>query len=185
MLWLTLVRHAKSDWADDGQADADRPLAPRGQKSAPLMGRYLKALWGRPGSPVEGVPPPDTLLVSTSRRTRETETLFRQAWPLLPDATFLDQLYLAEAHELLPVIAQQPAKARHIMIIGHNDGLADLAQTLNTSTIYPDAASAFAKFPTAAVAIFALDIPNWRAISAKTGTMLDFMTPKRLARLKT
>ena len=37
---LMLLRHAKSAWPD--MADHDRPLAPRGIRAAPEMGRWLR-----------------------------------------------------------------------------------------------------------------------------------------------
>ena len=36
---LMLLRHAKSDWPD--VPDRDRPLAKRGQRGAPVIGRWL------------------------------------------------------------------------------------------------------------------------------------------------
>ncbi len=42
MRTLLLLRHAKSSWDDPGLEDFDRPLAPRGEKAAPLMASYLK-----------------------------------------------------------------------------------------------------------------------------------------------
>ncbi|TIP33615.1 MAG: histidine phosphatase family protein, partial [Mesorhizobium sp.] len=41
MKQLLILRHAKSSWDDPALADFDRPLAPRGLKTAPLMGREL------------------------------------------------------------------------------------------------------------------------------------------------
>ncbi|TIT88310.1 MAG: histidine phosphatase family protein, partial [Mesorhizobium sp.] len=38
---LLVLRHAKSSWDDPKLADFDRPLGPRGLKTAPLMGREL------------------------------------------------------------------------------------------------------------------------------------------------
>jgi phosphohistidine phosphatase len=39
---LTLIRHAKSSWNDIGLDDFDRPLNPRGLRSAPRMGGVLQ-----------------------------------------------------------------------------------------------------------------------------------------------
>src|SRR6218665_523789 len=39
---LVLIRHAKSDWGNPGQADFDRPLNARGKKNAPEMGKRLQ-----------------------------------------------------------------------------------------------------------------------------------------------
>ena len=37
---LMLLRHAKSDWPD--VPDRDRPLAKRGRRDAPVVGRWLR-----------------------------------------------------------------------------------------------------------------------------------------------
>ena len=47
MKQLILVRHAKSSW-DDDTSDVDRPLAGRGERDAPRMGKRLKARHARP-----------------------------------------------------------------------------------------------------------------------------------------
>ena len=41
MLTLSLLRHAKSSWADPGLDDFDRPLSERGENAAPRMGAYM------------------------------------------------------------------------------------------------------------------------------------------------
>jgi phosphohistidine phosphatase len=55
-----VVRHAKSAWPD--VPDHERPLAPRGRRDAPAMGRWLRAAGHVPGQ----------VLYSTARRARET-----------------------------------------------------------------------------------------------------------------
>ncbi|MFC5585479.1 SixA phosphatase family protein [Nitratireductor kimnyeongensis] len=59
---LLLLRHAKSSWDDPSLADIERPLAPRGRRAAPLMGReILRRGWS-----------PDYVLVSPARRAQQT-----------------------------------------------------------------------------------------------------------------
>ena len=58
---LVLLRHAKSDYPDE-VADHDRPLAARGRRDAPLVGRWLARSGYRP----------DAVICSTARRARET-----------------------------------------------------------------------------------------------------------------
>ena len=41
MKQLVLMRHAKSSWDDERLDDHDRPLAPRGHRDAPRMGKRL------------------------------------------------------------------------------------------------------------------------------------------------
>ena len=42
MRTLMLMRHAKSSWDRPDLDDLDRPLALRGQETAPLIARYIK-----------------------------------------------------------------------------------------------------------------------------------------------
>src|SRR4051812_23983857 len=44
MKTLTLLRHAKSGWDDPVARDFDRPLNPKGQRAAAMVGRHIKAL---------------------------------------------------------------------------------------------------------------------------------------------
>src|ERR1700744_695336 len=57
---LVLLRHAKSDWPD--VADHERPLAKRGRRDAPVVGRWLGA---------SGYTP-DAVVCSTALRARQT-----------------------------------------------------------------------------------------------------------------
>src|SRR6476646_10267620 len=59
-LWL--LRHAKSSWEEPELDDRDRPLAPRGERSADRMSDYVRA---------EGIRP-DVVLCSSALRTRQT-----------------------------------------------------------------------------------------------------------------
>ena len=56
---LLLLRHAKSSWDDRSLADRDRPLAPRGERAAPAMARWMAG---------EGLLP-DRVLCSPAVRT--------------------------------------------------------------------------------------------------------------------
>ena len=59
---LLLLRHAKSSWDTPGLADLDRPLAPRGRRTAPLVAQLMaKRRWV-----------PDLVLCSQAERVRET-----------------------------------------------------------------------------------------------------------------
>ena len=67
MLTLTLLRHAKSSWADTTLKDFDRPLNGRGRDAAPLMGALMRR---------EGLRP-DHILCSPAVRARQTLELVR------------------------------------------------------------------------------------------------------------
>ncbi len=65
MKTLILMRHGKSDWAEGGQPDFDRPLAPRGIRAAKQAGRLLDKVGLRP----------DRVLTSADERARRTAEL--------------------------------------------------------------------------------------------------------------
>ncbi len=111
MRQLLLLRHAKSSWDDAKLADFDRPLAPRGLKTAPLMGRELaRRGWL-----------PDLALVSPALRTRDTWRLVAAELPKHVPAEFAEELYEAAPAAILARVRQ--AKATSLIVIGHNPGL--------------------------------------------------------------
>ena len=70
MLTLSLLRHAKSSWADPDLADTERPLAKRGMKAAPLVGAVMKR---------EDLTP-DLVLCSPAVRARAGHRLELSRW---------------------------------------------------------------------------------------------------------
>lgn len=121
---LVLVRHAKSAWPL-GVADADRPLAGRGNREAPLVGKWLH----------EHLTDVDLVLCSTAVRARETWSLAADALDQRPKVRHEDQLYAASAAELLAVARTLPKQAHTVIMIGHNPGLEDFVQLLSGTAV--------------------------------------------------
>ncbi len=176
MLTLSLLRHAKSSWDRPGLDDFDRPLAKRGQTAAPQVGAALAAM---------GVNP-DLILCSTAARARETLDLVlpKLASPP-PEVKFDETLYMAAPSDLLACIhnVESPLNGRpmrHVMVVGHNPGLEELAMMLVGSGAEDDVAAIAEKFPTAAVAIIAFDTEDWSLIEGGRGRLEHFLTPSRL-----
>lgn len=164
---LMLLRHAKSDWPD-GIADLERPLSPRGRDAAPRVGAYLAA---------EGLVP-DRTLVSPARRTRETFDLVSSRMPALRSVSSEPRIYDASAARLLSVVREQPKEVHLLLVIGHNPGLADLAESL----IVGGAAAAMSrmgeKFPTGALAVIDLPVDAWSEVAPAIGRLDRFITPR-------
>jgi phosphohistidine phosphatase len=165
---LMLLRHAKSDWSLPGQSDHDRDLAPRGRKAAPLMGRYL----------AEHGMVPDQVIVSTAKRTRETWRLVAGMLPKQPRVDFEDRIYEASPRDILAAIADTPASARSLLVVGHNPGFQDTANLLVESGDQRLRDSLADKFPTGALAVIDLDIDDWAAIRPGIGRLENFVTPR-------
>ena len=170
---LLLLRHAKSDRSGKSD-DHERPLAPRGEKSAPQMGAYMR---------VKGYQPV-LVLCSTAARTKETLELILSALESEPETHFDRALYLAEWPELMAEIRNVPADATPLLVVGHNPGLEQLAIALalkaQTAAERARMQSLANKFPTAALAVLDFDIPAWSDLRPGTGRLIDYVRPKDL-----
>ena len=161
---LILLRHAKSAWPD--VPDQDRPLAKRGQRDAPVIGRWLRDHGYQP----------DTVICSAARRTRQTWELVARELGGSPSVTFEPRAYAANAMTLLYLVRELPAASRAALLVGHNPGIAELATSL---ALPPDHDDAPIRFPTAAVAI--LDVPgDWAGLSPSQARLRDYTTPAEL-----
>jgi phosphohistidine phosphatase len=177
---LVLLRHAKSAWPD--VPDHERPLARRGQRDAPVVGRWLRIAGHAP----------DQVLCSTARRARETWQLAQAGLGASPPVSFDDAVYEGSAGQLLEVIRQAPQAARTLLIVGHDPAIPELALTLAAapSPAYLSAVSDTvppatlermrAKFPTAAIAVFEVT-GNWDQLGPETARLTCFVTPRDLA----
>ena len=170
MLTLTLFRHAKSSWDDRAQADADRPLNARGRHAAPVMGRFL----------AKAQMVPDRVLCSTAVRTRETAALALAEMPGAPAADYLDALYLASPGQLLAHIRRVPGTVQHLMVIGHNPGIHELAAELVGHGVAIDRKRLLEKFPTAGIAVIRFPALTWSAVRPGMGELIAFVTPRSL-----
>lgn len=171
MRHLLLLRHAKAvAHARGGEKDIDRELAPRGRRDAGLLGRHMLARGLRP----------DLALVSASARTRETAALLMAQWPASAPLDIQRALYLAEAPAVLDILRAAPDKARSLMVVGHNPGMADLAFNL-TAAGDPDARMRMmAGFPTCALAVFEVKLDSWAELTFQSARLVEFVTPKHL-----
>jgi len=167
---LMLLRHAKSDWSLSGRADHERELAPRGRAAAPLIGRYM----------AEHGMQPDHAIVSTATRTRETWQLVADMLPRKPSVEFEDRIYEASPRHILTAIADAPAAARSLLVVGHNPGLQDTANLLVETGNKRMLGKLAEKFPTGALAVIDLDIADWADIRPGCGRLESFITPRAI-----
>jgi phosphohistidine phosphatase len=121
MKTLTLLRHAKSSWKHPEIDDFERPLNKRGEEDAPNMGRRFAARAARP----------DAVVASPARRALETARLFcpEMGYPI-KKIVEERRIYGTPAPLLLPVIHDLDDAWGHVLLIGHNPALSDLARLL-------------------------------------------------------
>jgi phosphohistidine phosphatase len=168
MKTLHLLRHAKSSWADPGADDHARPLNKRGRRAADLMAEHVAAL----------PEPPELILASDAARTRETLQSIAAALARPARVLIERELYLAPCERLLARLGRVEEEVASVLLIAHNPGLHELA--LRLAATQPHAAQRFGKFPTAALASFAVSGP-WRELQAGGARLRDYVTPGDLS----
>ncbi len=172
MKTLLLLRHAKSSWDDPSLEDFDRPLAPRGEKAAPLMARYLRKMGLRP----------DLVLCSPALRARQTWSLVARSLDSKIEVKDMRGLYLSSPGRLLDAVRRAPNAASCVMLVGHNPGMENLAMALaGPSSDPPALAKLHAKFPTAALAEIEFEVAAWTNLARGEGCLKRFIRPQDLA----
>ena len=123
MKTLLLIRHAKPVDADDFVAEHDRALAPRGERDAALIGRYLSD---------QGLIP-DRALCSTATRAHRTCQLILGELPRSLPAEPMREIYNAGSGGLFDTIRRSAGASSSLLVVGHNPGILALAVALAAS----------------------------------------------------
>ena len=136
---LILLRHAHAEAGADGQPDMDRPLSRQGLAEAEAAGKWLK----------EHGYLPDRVLVSPSRRSRETlEEVLRQLG-------YVEQRQEARIYEATPgtlmQVADELRDTARLMVVGHNPGLEQMVALLSSGQ-----SGEFRGMPAGAIAVLHL-----------------------------
>jgi len=161
---LLVLRHGKSDWHGAGSPtnDHDRPLKPRGQRSARLMGRYLSASDNEP----------DLVLTSSAVRAHSTAELAAEAGGWNCRMEVLDALYGASPGEVLDIVRAQSNPER-LLVVGHEPTLSELVAEL--------VGGIGLRFPTAALARIDFVGDAWAEVGPRMGTLQWLVVPRALA----
>ena len=168
MKTLTLLRHAKSGWDDPVARDFDRPLNPKGQRAAAMVGRHMKAL----GLAF------DHVVASPAARVVETLDHLVHGYGSELAPAWDKRIYLASPATLMDVVHELPADADHVLLVGHNPGFEELVLQLvpNGGALRDEVAI---KFPTATLAEMTF-VGGWREVRAGNATLTRFVRPRDL-----
>lgn len=162
---LYLLRHAKSSWADDSLSDRDRPLAPRGRRAAQRLARYFR----------EHAIAPTVVLCSPALRTRQTLKLIEPGLAGRTEVMVEDELYGADAEQLLLRLRRLPGDVDSALVIGHNPGIQDLAVLLVRGG--DEREQLRAHFPTAGLATLAI-AEGWAKLGRSGAKLVGFRVPR-------
>ncbi len=102
----------------------------------------------------------DLVLCSSANRTKETLNLLELKQT---EMLFYDSLYLAEKEMLLAEIEKVPVRISNLLIIGHNNGLSDLAIYLTGSNIH---------LSTCQMVQIQLETNAWNLLGQETGRIV-------------
>lgn len=166
---LLILRHAKSAWDTDAATDFARPLAKRGKKDAPRVGRWLH----RQGFV------PDHVVSSPAERARQTVLGVCEQLEIEPDQVSWDtRIYEATTASLVSVLADCPDSAERVLLVGHNPGMEALLQYLCGQGVpIPDDGKLL---PTAAVARLQIT-SEWGHLGAGVARLLSITRSRSLA----
>ena len=159
---ILLLRHAKSAWNTPHQNDHDRPLNDRGARAA-----RSKA------------PRPGLILCSTTARTRQTlAPLVKALGSPTPPISLEKELYLASESELLERLQALPEDIESVLLVGHNDGIGQVAATLAGHGLSIALERLREKYPTGALATLRPPAGPWSALAPGTCELLAFVRPR-------
>ena len=157
---ILLIRHAKAE-QDVFKEDIKRDLAKKGIADCELMGKRLAS---------EKIVP-DVVFISPSNRTIQTSELVSNlaGWDK-GRIQIMNELYLAPLQTLISVIKRTPENVNSIAIIGHNEGITELFNSLSRN--YID------NLPTCGTAYFEFNENQWSKCVNDNGFLKFYSSPK-------
>jgi phosphohistidine phosphatase len=160
--YLTLVRHAKSSWNEAGLPDYARPLNKRGRHDAPMMGQRMAK---------RGLDP-DVIISSPAVRAISTAKAIAEELGFSPIDIVTDQrLYGADESDWLAIIRSLDNELEHVMMVGHNPGLTEVANTFSPHPI--------GNVPTCGVVAFEFEAQTWDEVDSVRPGRVELDYPKR------
>ena len=160
---LMLLRHGKSDWDAGSATDHDRPLAPRGVRSAERMGVALRDL---------GLVP-DVVVSSTATRARSTAELARLAGGWDSRLVLEERLYGASVIDTLGVAEEYGGPADRLMLVGHEPTWSMAVHHLTGANV---------AMRTATCADIELNAVRWEDLTSISGQLVALLQPRHFLR---
>lgn len=160
MKFLSIIRHAKSDWSTEVD-DIARPLNERGKNAIVLVGNYLHQQKINPDLIISS---PATRALDTAKAISELVKYNTREINVKP------VVYFGTSSAIIDLLKELDNTYNDVFLFGH--------EPILSSLIFHFTKTALEKFPTCSVFRIAFKIDDWSAI--KTGTTEFFITPKQL-----
>lgn len=166
-LRLTLLRHGQAQPNDACPEDYERALTRRGTIETQEMASHL----------VHRTLIPDLILASPAERTWATASIVASTCEIDPkQMRCVRDLYLATADIIWELIRKRNWPARHLLIVGHNPGLSQLASRFGSGSKTRDLA-------TAGLATALWHNAAWTTLQAEAASSCDLDDPESMADL--
>lgn len=162
MKTLYIIRHAKSDWAEAGIHDIERPLAKRGLRDAPVMAAVLQ----------KRGPAPEIMVTSPAIRAFTTCRIFCEHLGYdTQNIVIQPELYFGSITVIEKMLQAAFTETDVVAVFGHNPTFSELAHYF---------APAFGgEMPTCAIVAILFDDKNPAAQLQGNGKLLWFEYPKK------
>jgi len=170
-LWI--LRHAKAAAEGPDGDDHSRPLTGRGRRQSADVAAHLS------DEVAAGAPTPDLVLSSSAVRARRTAEVAHGALGAGVPLEFEGALYGADPDDIVTRLRLLPDEVGAVMIVGHNPTFHDLALLLVSTDDTDGRRRLEAGFPTAALALVALDAAVWTDLVAGCGRLEELFVPTR------
>jgi len=163
---LYLLRHAKAEpWSPLGN-DFSRALSPKGVRHALHVANWAQGT----------LAPPDTVLCSPAKRTRETLAPVLSNWPqLLANTDYVESMYGASLNLLLTLIEDAFTYSERLLMVGHNPGF----ENTLLNVLQPQFAGEIAKMSTGTLAV--IEFSGSFKRDARTGGLLHLVSKKNFS----
>lgn len=163
---LTLLRHAKAGAKD--APDHGRELTREGRGQCARVAEHL----------LETDRLPQLVLCSSATRTRQTWDLVAQGLPeAAAEVRHLDELYTADAADVIDALAAVPADVTDVLVIGHEPTMSETAHRLaGPRSDGAGLARVRIGVPTASLSLLETDTP-WSDLAPATATLTAVLTP--------
>jgi len=163
MKQLTLIRHAKSSWAEAGLSDFDRPLNKRGECDAPNMGQRLH----------KRAMPIDCIISSPAKRAISTAHIIAQTLHFnVANIIEEPRIYEATTGTLLTVVQALEDRFNNVLMFGHNPGVSQFGYYLSGQ---------LQDLPTCAMFAMQFELEHWANMQPNSAEVLFFDYPKNNA----
>lgn len=156
---LVIARHATAATVA-GAPDRDRPLSPHGEREASAAGTWLAS----------SVAPPDRVVCSTARRTRQTWSLIAEHLACDPPVAYEPAVYDNDVDALIELVRGTDAEARTLLLVGHNPAVYQLLLVLTEDHESRDG------FPAGSLAVIDMNVA-WSDAGPGDGALTAFWAP--------